>query len=59
VISYIEVDDDKVRTVGDKATLAPVVAGRQTQADNVRGSVRKWRATRDKTANTYVIEITL
>ena len=44
VISYVEVDDDKVRIVGDKATLAGVIAGQQIQADNVRGFVRKWRA---------------
>ncbi len=47
VISYVEVDDDKVRIVGDKASLAAVIAGRQTQADNVRGFVRKWRARKD------------
>jgi site-specific DNA recombinase len=47
VISYIEVDDDKVRIVGDKATLAAVIAGRRVQSDNVRGFVRKWRARRD------------
>jgi hypothetical protein len=47
VISQIEVDDDKVRIIGDKATLAAVIAGRQTQGANVRGFVRKWRARRD------------
>jgi site-specific DNA recombinase len=47
VISYIEVDDDKVRVVGDKATLAAAIAGRQVRSDNVRGFVRKWRARRD------------
>ena len=47
VISYIEVHDDKVRVVGDKATLAAVIAGRQVQSGNVRGFVRKWRARRD------------
>ncbi len=47
VISYIEVDDDKVRIVGDKATLAAVIAGQRTRLDNVRGFVRKWRARKD------------
>ena len=47
VISRIEVDDQKVRIIGDKATLADVIAGRQTQAGNVRGFVRKWRARKD------------
>ena len=30
VISYIEIDDDKVRIVGEKAALAAVIAGQQT-----------------------------
>jgi site-specific DNA recombinase len=47
VISQIEVDDDKIRIVGDKATLAAVIAGRQTGEAQVRGFVRKWRARRD------------
>jgi hypothetical protein len=29
VISEIEVGDDKLRIIGDKATLAAVIAGRQ------------------------------
>jgi site-specific DNA recombinase len=44
VISQIEVDDDKVRIIGDKPTLAAVIAGRQNQTAQVRGFVRKWRA---------------
>jgi site-specific DNA recombinase len=47
VISHIEVDDDRVRVIGDKATLAAAIAGRQAQSDNVRGFVRKWRARQD------------
>ncbi len=47
IISRIEVDDEKVRIIGEKATLADVIAGRQTQAGNVRGFVRKWRARKD------------
>ncbi len=47
VISYVGVDDEKVRIVGDKATLAAIIAGQKTQADNVRGFVRKWRTRRD------------
>jgi hypothetical protein len=45
VISHIEVDDDRVRAVGDEATLSAAIAGRQVQSSNVRGFVRKWRAT--------------
>jgi site-specific DNA recombinase len=44
VISYVGVDDDSVRIVGDKATLAAVIAGSATRPDNVRGFVSKWRA---------------
>jgi site-specific DNA recombinase len=59
VISQIEVDDAKIRIIGDKATLAAVIAGRQAQGANVRGFVRKWRAGQNKNANTYLIEISL
>jgi site-specific DNA recombinase len=47
VISQIEVDDDKVRIIGDKPTLAAVIAGRQNQTAQVHGFVRKWRARQD------------
>ena len=47
VISEIEVGDDKVRIIGDKATLAAVIAGRQAGNGQVRGFVRRWRARRD------------
>jgi site-specific DNA recombinase len=47
VISYIEIDDDRVRIVGEKATLAAVIAGQQNQPNTVRGFVRKWRARGD------------
>jgi site-specific DNA recombinase len=47
VISLVEVDDGKVRIIGDKATLATVIAGRQAGLGNVRGFVRKWRARND------------
>jgi glyoxylase-like metal-dependent hydrolase (beta-lactamase superfamily II) len=47
VISKIEVDDHKIRIIGEKASLADVIAGKQSQNANVRGSVRKWRARKD------------
>ena len=47
VISYVEVDDDRVRIVGEKATLAAIIAGQETQSSKVRGFVRKWRARQD------------
>jgi len=39
--------------------LQAVIAGKQTTTENVRGFVRKWRAIQNKTANSYVIEISL
>ena len=47
VISCIEVDDHRVRIIGEKAALADVIAGRQTNAKNVSGFIRKWRARKD------------
>jgi site-specific DNA recombinase len=47
VIAGIEVDDHNVRIIAEKASLADVVAGRQTETGSVRGFVRKWRAGRD------------
>ena len=47
VIAQIEVGDDKVRIIGEKASLAAVIAGASTEAAHVRGFVRKWRARRD------------
>lgn len=47
VIDRIEVDDHAVRIIGDKASLAAVIAGQGSAAKNVRGFVRKWRARND------------
>ena len=47
VVSRIEVDDQCVRLIGEKADLADVIAGRQTGAGNVRGFVRSWRTRHD------------
>ena len=47
VIAQIEVGDDKVRIVGEKASLAAVIAGTPPENAHVRGFVRKWRARRD------------
>jgi hypothetical protein len=59
VIDRIEVDDHVVRVIGDTANLEQVVAGKSVPASGVRSLVRKWRAIRNKTENSYVIEITL
>src|SRR5262249_28049772 len=54
IISQIEVDDDKIRIVGDKATLAAVIAGGQTGETRVRGFVRKWRTRRDSNSRPLI-----
>ncbi len=43
VIDRIEVDDDVIRVIGDKATLEEVIAGKS----GVRSFARKWRTRRD------------
>jgi site-specific DNA recombinase len=43
----IRVDDHKIQIIGDKASLAAVIAGQQTAAGKVSGFVRKWRALRE------------
>ena len=47
VISLIEVGADKIRIIGEKASLATVIAGNPSETAHVRGFVRKWRARRD------------
>ena len=47
VISNIEVDDDRIRITGDKASLAEVIAGRAVGPANVSSFVRKWRTRHD------------
>jgi hypothetical protein len=47
VIAQIEVADDKVRIIGEKASLAAVIAGTNPpETAHVRSFVRKWRARR-------------
>ena len=47
VAPEIRVDDHKVQIIGDKASLAAVIAGQQTAGGKVSGFVRKWRARQD------------
>ena len=59
IVDAIEVDDRAIRIIGSRDVLQAVIAGKQTANGNVRGFVRKWRASQDKTANTYTIEIAI
>ncbi len=47
VIQEIRVDDHKIQIIGDKASLAAVIAGQHTSAGKVSGFVRKWRPRQD------------
>ena len=47
VIEEVRVGDHKIQIIGNKATLAAVIAGQQTAAGKVSGFVRKWRARKD------------
>ena len=47
VISKIEIDDDRIRIIGEKSALADVIAGRANDAQNVSSFVRKWRTRHD------------
>jgi site-specific DNA recombinase len=58
IVDGIEVDDDAIRIVGRKDVLQAVIAGK-SGTGGVRGFVRNWRASQNKTANPYVIEITI
>jgi hypothetical protein len=58
----VEVDAKEIRIMGSKSVrLRTRVAASSVKSAGfgVPGSVPKWRATQNKTAHTYVIEITL
>lgn len=47
VVERIEVDDQTIRIVGDRATLEQAIAGGENAGPDVRSFVRKWRARKD------------
>ena len=57
VASKIRVDDHKIQIIGDKASMAAVIAGQQTASGKVSGFVRNWCTMRNKDTNLYVVEI--
>jgi len=59
LIGAIIVGDKSVRIVGSKEAVRVATLGKSTPLQNVRGLVPEWRATQNKTANSYVIEISL
>ncbi|NDB69261.1 MAG: hypothetical protein EB015_14870 [Methylocystaceae bacterium] len=48
IISHIEVEDQKIRIIGNKRNLAGLITGKSSQQTNVRGFVRKWRVEENK-----------
>jgi site-specific DNA recombinase len=57
-VAQVEVGDGKVWVHSDKTALASAAtAGAHTEAPRVRGFVRNWRASWNKTTNSHVIEI--
>ena len=59
IIDAVEVDEKAIRIIGSRDVLQAIIAGKQNANGNVRGFVRKWRAIQNKTANSYIIEITI
>jgi site-specific DNA recombinase len=59
LITAIEVDDKYVRIKGSKDLIEKAVIASQNGPTKCSQMSTRWRAGRDKTANTYVIEIAL
>ena len=47
VVSEVRIHDHKIQIIGDKASLAAVIAGQQAATGKVSGFVRKWRTRQD------------
>ena len=59
-IDAVEVGDSVIRIHGSKSTLEQaVIASSQPGKNGGRSFVPKWRAIRNKTANSYIIEIAI
>lgn len=58
VISEVRVDDHKIQIIGDKASLAAVIAGQQSAVGKVSGFVCKWRTMRDSNTCGLIWRIT-
>ena len=58
VISEIEVDDDKVKIIGDKATLAAVIAGHQAAGPSSRFCTQMARPKRFRTPDPQIRSLT-
>jgi len=59
LIDCIEVDDTRIRIKGSKDLLEKAVLANRAATDWCSQMSTSWRAGRNKTANTYVIEIPL
>jgi site-specific DNA recombinase len=59
LIDVIEVDDDQIRIKGNKDLLEKAVLASQNDQRWCSQTSTRWRAGRNKTANTYVIDIAI
>ena len=59
LIGAIIVSDKSVKIVGSKEAVRAAILGKPSPLQNVRGLGPEWRASHDKTANSYVIEVTI
>ncbi len=59
IVDRIEVDAGVLRLFGQKHILEQFLMAGATATPGVRTFVPKWRAVHDKSANSYVIEMTL
>jgi site-specific DNA recombinase len=59
VVDQVEVDDEEIRIIGRRTVLERLVMGGGAVPAGVPSFVRKWRASQNKTANSYTIEIAI
>ena len=59
MVDQVGVDDAEIRIVGRRTVLERLVMGGGAGPAGVPSFVGKWRASEDKTANAYVIEIAM
>ena len=59
LIDYIEVDDTRIRIKGSKDLLEKAVLANQATTDGCSQVSTNWRAGWNKTANPYIIDISI
>ena len=59
LIDCIDVDDTRISIKGSKDLLEKAVLAQRAATDGCSQTSTSWRAGRNKTANTYIIEISI